>query len=152
MKKLFTTILNNKRSENFITVLVILNILVFNCGAEDVFSSLTVQLFDIFSCIMFTAEYAMRVAILEKPKDFFRPMLMMDLIAILPYFITILPCRTAFFKLISSCSDFYPTKIIESVLILITIGIHGLFMDLVAPWGVKYMERKGIKLPFGSCN
>lgn len=149
MKKLLTKILNNKCSEKFIIALVILNILVFCCGLEDWFANYWyVQLFDQFSMVIFTAEYAMRVVILEKPRDAFRPLLFMDLLAILPYYLAFLPFKTTFLRLISGYGDFYPAatfgRIIDSIILIIGVGIHGLIIDVFVPAFIKFSKKKAL--------
>ncbi len=150
MKKRITSILSSilehKFSENFITVLVILNIIVFYCGGDELLNNDSwVVAFDMFSMIAFTVEYGMRVAILEKPMDFFKPMLFLDFLSILPYYLILLPYKTTFIRLITGCGDFSPTnfsgKLLEPIIIFIVAGVHGLIADVGVPVCVKVMRR-----------
>lgn len=147
MKKRLTSILNNKHSERFIIALLVLNIIVFYCGVDKLFTNYWyIQVFDQFSMVIFTLEYLMRVAILNKPKDIFKPLLMMDLLAILPYYLVCLPFKTTFLRIITGYGDFYPAatfgRIIDSISVIICAGIHCLVIDMVAPAFVKYMKSK----------
>lgn len=146
MKKHITSILNNKHSERFIIVLVVLNILVFYCGCDKFFNNyLYIQMFDQLSMVIFTVEYICRVSILTRPKDLFRPMLLMDLIAILPYYLAFLPFKTTFLRIISGYGDFYPTatfgRIVDSIIVIIGAGIHGLIIDVFAPAFIKFINK-----------
>lgn len=146
MKKRITSILNNKLFERFIIVLVVLDIIVFYSGVDKFFTNcLYVQIFDQFSMVIFTIEYLFRIAIISKPKEMFRPLLLMDLAAILPYYLAFLPFKTTFLRLISGYGDFYPTatfgKIIDSVIVIISAGIHGLIIDVFAPAFIKLINK-----------
>lgn len=146
MKKHIISILENRHSERFIIVLVILNILVFYCGCDKFFTNyLYIQIFDQFSMVIFTIEYICRISILTRPKDLFRPMLLMDLIAILPYYLAFLPFKTTFLRIISGYGDFYPaatfSKIIDSIIVIICAGIHGLIIDLFMPVFIKFVNK-----------
>lgn len=146
MKKHITSVINNKHSERFIIVLVILNILVFYCGIDNFFANYSyIQIFDQFSMIVFTLEYILRVSIINRPREILRPMLLMDLIAILPYYLAFLPFKTTFLRIISGYGDFYPAatfgKIIDSVIVIICAGIHGLIIDLFMPVFIKFINK-----------
>lgn len=152
MKKLITSILDNKYSENFIIALIILNIVVFYCGVDQLFTNyIYVQIFDWFSMVIFTLEYVLRVSIVTRPRDIFKPLLLMDLLAILPYYLVFLPFKTTFFRIITGYGDFYPAamvgRIIDSVIVVVSVGIHCLIIDVVAPFLIKFMRRKGINFP-----
>lgn len=152
MKKLITSILENKHSENFIIALIILNIVVFYCGVDQLFTNdIYVQIFDWFSMVIFTVEYILRVSIVTRPRDIFKPLLLMDLLAILPYYLVFLPFKTTFFRIITGYGDFYPAamvgRILDSVTVVISVGIHCLIIDVIAPALIKVMKRKGIQLP-----
>ena len=94
---------------------------------------------------IFTIEYIMRVSIISKPKDILRPMLLMDLIAILPYYLAFLPFKMNFLRLLTGYGDFYPAatfgRIIDAISVLICAGIHWIIADLVAPAFVKFMKK-----------
>lgn len=147
MKKRITSILNNKRSERFIIVLLVLNIIVFYCGVDELFTNyLYVQIFDYFSMVIFSIEYIFRVVVVEKPKDILKPLLLMDLLAILPYYLAFLPFKTTFLRLLSGYGDFYPAatfgRIIDSIVVIISVGIHGLIIDVMVPAFVKYSKKR----------
>jgi hypothetical protein len=145
VKKHITSFIENKKTDRFIIVLLILNIIVFNCGVENHCAGCIVAIFDYFSMLIFTMEYILRVSIVKKPKEIFRPMLLMDLIALLPYYLAFLPFKLNFLRLITGCGDFYPAaglgRIIDAVSLLICAGVHWIIVDLVAPAFVKLMKK-----------
>lgn len=146
MKKHIISFINNNRTDRFILVLLFLNIIVFNLGAEKLFTNyIYIQIFDCFSMIIFTIEYFLRLSILRRPKDIFRPMLLMDLIALLPYYLAFLPCKLNFLRLITGWGDFYPAagigRILDACSLLICAGTHWIIADLVAPAFVKYLNK-----------
>lgn len=141
MKKNITShissIIENKKTDRFIIVLLILNIIVFNCGVENYCAGTFVTIFDYFSMVIFTIEYILRVSILKSAKGIFRPMLLMDLIALLPYYLAFLPFKLNFLRLITGCGDFYPAaglgRIIDAISLLIFAGFHWILVDLIVP-------------------
>ena len=143
---ILTLILNNKFSERFITILVILNIAVFYCGIDGIIGNdAYIVAFDLFSMIIFTVEYAMRLAILKNPLDFLRPMLFLDLLSILPYYLILLPYKTTFIRLFTGCGDFVPTgnvgRLLDPLIIVISAGVHGLIADVGIPVCVRVMKK-----------
>lgn len=145
MKKIITSFINNEKTDRFIIVLLILNIIVFNCGVENYCPGFIVAIFDFFSMIIFTVEYILRVSILKSAKGIFRPMLLMDLIALLPYYLAFLPFKLNFLRLITGCGDFYPTaglgKIIDAISLLVFAGFHWILMDLIIPFCKKLIKK-----------
>lgn len=140
-----SSFIENKKTDRFIIVLLILNIIVFNCGVENYCPGFIVAIFDYFSMVIFTVEYILRVSILKSPKGIFRPMLLMDLIALLPYYLAFLPFKLNFLRLVTGCGDFYPAaglgRIIDAVSLLIFAGVHWIIVDLVAPAFIKLIKR-----------
>lgn len=149
MKKFITShikpIIENEKTDRFIIVLLILNIIVFNCGVENHCAGAFVTIFDYFSMVIFTLEYILRVSILKNVKSIFRPMLLMDLIALLPYYLAFLPFKLNFLRLITGCGDFYPAaglgRIIDAISLLIFAGFHWILMDLIIPAGKKLFKK-----------
>ena len=146
MKKNIELIINHRFTERFIIIMVILNIIVFNFGAEDFFTNgWYVQAFDIFSMVVFTFEYIFRASIVSKIKDIFKPMLLLDFFVLLPYYLAFLPFKTTFLKLLSGYSDFYPIttfgRIADSLSVIICAGVHGLIMDLFVPAFIKFRDK-----------
>lgn len=145
MKKTITSFIKNEKTDRFIIVLLILNIIVFNCGVENYCATSFVTIFDYFSMMIFTVEYILRISILRRPKDIFRPMLLMDLIALLPYYLAFLPFKLNFLRLITGCGDFYPAaglgRIIDAISLLIFAGFHWILMDLIIPACRKLVKK-----------
>lgn len=145
MKKIITSFIENEKTDRFIIVLLILNIIVFNCGVENYCAGTFVTIFDYFSMSIFTVEYILRVSILKSAKGVFRPMLLMDLIALLPYYLAFLPFKLNFLRLITGCGDFYPAaglgRIIDAISLLIFAGFHWILMDLIIPACKKLFKK-----------
>lgn len=145
MKKIITSFIENEKTDRFIIVLLILNIIVFNCGVENYCPGFIVAIFDYCSMVIFTVEYILRVSILKSAKGAFRPMLLMDLIALLPYYLAFLPFKLNFLRLITGCGDFYPAaglgKIIDAISLLIFAGFHWILVDLIVPACKKLIKK-----------
>lgn len=143
MKKRITSILNNKFTDNFIIALILINIIVFNFGLEDTLSGTLVQVFDIFSMIVFTLEYGLRVSVINRLLDLLKPRLVFDLLALLPYYLVFLPFKTTFLKLISAYSDLLPATFgaLDAAIVIISIGIQDILMDLAIPCFVKIAAK-----------
>ena len=145
MKKHITSFIKNEKTDRFIIVLLILNIIVFNCGVENYCLGIIVTIFDYCSIIIFTIEYILRISILKSAKGIFRPMLLMDLIALLPYYLAFLPFKLNFLRLITGCGDFYPAaglgKIIDAISLLIFAGFHWIIVDLIVPACKKLIKK-----------
>lgn len=97
MKNLAEKILNNKGFEYLILGLILLNLGAFilqsDVNINRRFNSLFVKL-EIISVIIFSIEYVIRLISLKRFKDAFRPMILIDLMAILPFYISFLTVNT----------------------------------------------------------
>lgn len=83
-------------------MLIFLNLTVFILDTinsfHDAFSSY-IKAFEIFSIAIFTLEYILRLFALEKFKDLFKPMMIIDFWAIFPYYLSFCPINTIFLRI-----------------------------------------------------
>jgi len=97
------------------------------------------------SMVICTVEYIFRISIVSKIKDIFKPMLLLDFIVLLPYYLAFLPFKTTFLRLISGYGDFYPVttfgKIIDSITVIACAGVHAIIVDLFAPAFIKFIKK-----------
>ena len=81
--------------------LIVLNLTVYVLDSISGFHSLFndwIRRFEVFSIIVFTVEYIMRVITLERVKDLFKPMLVIDLLAILPFYLSFCTVNAVFLR------------------------------------------------------
>jgi len=106
MKKRINIILNSLYVERFLITLICLNIFVFIFETDKTFSSyfhFYIKYFEAFSIVMFSIEYALRVLALDKFKDIFKPMMIVDLLAILPFYLSFTSVNTVVFRALRLC-------------------------------------------------
>ena len=93
--------LNNHRVEKFILGLIVLNLLVFVLDSMQSFHnafSLYIRWFEAISIGIFTIEYILRLFTLKHFKDVFKPMMLIDLMAVLPYYLEFCTVNTIFLR------------------------------------------------------
>lgn len=102
MKKLIRNFLDNKYVENSIMTLIVLNLIVFILDSMVSFHNKFcdfVHIFKLVSVIIFTIEYILRVFSLERFKDVFKPMMLVDFFAVAPYYISFVTVNTIFLRI-----------------------------------------------------
>lgn len=90
IKKRLKEFINNHIVEKFIMVLIILNLIFYILDTMQSFHMVFgnfVSQFEVISIIIFTVEYICRVLALDKFTDIFKPMMLIDLFAILPFYL-----------------------------------------------------------------
>lgn len=95
-------VIENHHVEKFIMILIILNLMTYVLDTMQSFHSIFgnwVQRFEILSIMIFTVEYICRVITLDKFKDIFKPMMLIDLFAILPYYLAFCTINTIFLRI-----------------------------------------------------
>jgi voltage-gated potassium channel len=101
LKKSIANFLENRYVDNFLTGLILLNLIVFIFQTDvdfyNKFKSLIVE-FQFFSIIIFTVEYALRLITLDKFKDIFKPMMVIDFLAVFPYYLAFVSVNTLFLR------------------------------------------------------
>lgn len=103
MKKNIKKFLNNQYVEQFLIILILLNITIFIFETDSTFYShfsIYIQNFEFFSIIAFSVEYVLRVASLEKIRYIFRPLMLVDLFAILPFYLSFAKINTTIFRIV----------------------------------------------------
>lgn len=101
MKKYINLALNNQYTERFLIILILLNIFVFIFETDKVFYShfcVYIHFFEMFSIIVFSFEYILRAFSLNDIKDLFKPLMIIDLLAILPFYLSLTKVNTIFFR------------------------------------------------------
>lgn len=103
MKKQINLILNNQYVEKFLIILILLNILIFIFETDTTFYthfSNYIQSFELFSIIIFSIEYILRIVSIEKIKYLFKPLMIVDLLAILPFYLSFAKINTTIFRVL----------------------------------------------------
>lgn len=101
MKQQIRNILTNKYVDNFLIVLILLNFVVFIFQTDvNFYNSYKIYIanFELVSITIFTVEYILRVISLEKFKDIFKPMMIVDFFAIFPYYMSFVTVNTVFLR------------------------------------------------------
>lgn len=89
MKKKITLIL--EKSEKPILLLILLNLVVFTLDSMSFFHTNFndyVRRFEVFSIVIFTIEYVLRVLTINSVKDLFEPMMLIDFFAVAPFYLS----------------------------------------------------------------
>lgn len=88
MKKKITLIL--EKSEKPTLILIVLNLVVFILDSMNSFHTNFndyIRKFEVFSIVIFTVEYMLRVLTINNLKDLFKPMMLIDFFAVAPFYI-----------------------------------------------------------------
>lgn len=90
MKKQIDNFLNNKICEMFLVLIIIINIICLGFETDKTiylhYKTLFNQI-ELISVIIFTIEYILRLISMEKLKDALKPLMIIDLFAILPFYL-----------------------------------------------------------------
>jgi len=103
MKEQIRKILANKYVDNFLIALILLNFLIFIFQTDAIFYNRFkdyINNFEFYSIIIFTFEYFLRVISLEKLKDIFKPMMIVDFLAVFPYYMSFVTVNTIFLRVL----------------------------------------------------
>jgi len=106
MKKRINLFLNNQYVEQFLIILILLNIFVFIFETDKTFSyhfSLYVKNFELLSIIIFSIEYSLRILALDRFKNIFKPLMVIDMLAILPFYLSFTSINTVIFRVLRLC-------------------------------------------------
>lgn len=101
MKEQVQKILENKYVDNFLISLILLNFIVFIFQTDTNFYNTYqnfINKFELISIIIFTIEYLLRVFSLNKFKDIFKPMMIVDFLAVFPYYMSFVTVNTIFLR------------------------------------------------------
>src|SRR5574344_266872 len=101
MKKQIKKILNNTKFEKFIILLIVLNLAVFTLQTDASINKRFYQFFngfEIFCVAIFSVEYLMRVFTIKKIKDIFNFYMVVDFLAIAPFYLSFLSVNTTILR------------------------------------------------------
>lgn len=101
MKQQIRNFLANKYVDNFLIGLILLNFIVFIFQTDvNFYNSYKIYIakFELISIIIFTIEYILRIISLEKLKDIFKPMMIVDFLAVFPYYMSFVTVNTIFLR------------------------------------------------------
>ncbi len=102
LKNKINNIINNQIFEKSIFILIVLNLIVFIMDSVNSFHnmfSIQIKYFELFSIIIFTIEYLLRVIACNNFKDLFKPMMLIDFFAVIPYYLSFCPVNTVFLRI-----------------------------------------------------
>lgn len=83
--------LNNQVFEKSILILILLNLIIFILDSINGFHNLFnnyIHRFEVFSIYIFTIEYILRVLSVKNFKDIFKPLMLIDLLAVAPFYLS----------------------------------------------------------------
>ncbi len=103
MKREIQNFLENKYIDNFLIGLILLNFTVFIFQTDVNFYNsykFYIEKFELISIVIFTFEYIMRIISLEKFKDIFKPMMIVDFLAVFPYYLSFISINTVFLRIL----------------------------------------------------
>ncbi len=101
VKRSVSRFLSNRIVEGFLLTLILLNILAFILESDKYLFSVAKGYFfyfEIFSISVFTIEYLLRLFTIRKIASFFRPLLLLDLIVILPFYLSFMTTDLRFLR------------------------------------------------------
>lgn len=103
MKKKIKKILNNPTICKFLIFLILANLAIFIADTDANFShkySNIIYYFEIISITIFTIEYSLRIISLDKLEDVFKPLMIVDLLAILPFYLSFIKINAIFLRVL----------------------------------------------------
>lgn len=103
MKNKIQKFLADKYVDNFLIGLILLNFIVFIFQTDNSFYSTFktyINAFELFSMIIFTIEYFLRILSLNNWRDMFKPMMVVDFLAILPFYLSFVTVNTIFLRIL----------------------------------------------------
>ncbi len=101
VKRSVSRFLSNRIVESFLLTLILLNILAFILESDKYLFKVANSYFfyfEIFSISIFTIEYLLRLFTIRKWVSFFRPLLLLDLIVILPFYLSFMTTDLRFLR------------------------------------------------------
>ncbi len=101
MKDKIQKFLANKYVDNFLIGLILLNFIVFIFQTDISFYNhykVIINKFELVSIIIFTIEYFLRVISIDKISSLFKPMMIVDFLAVFPYYMSFVTVNTVFLR------------------------------------------------------
>lgn len=103
MKEKIQKFLENKYVDNFLISLILLNFILFIFQTDmDFYHKFKdyINIFEFCSIIIFTIEYFLRILSLQSFKELFKPMMVVDFLAVFPYYLTFVTINTIFLRIL----------------------------------------------------
>ena len=103
MKKYIENFLNNKFVEIALMVLILLNLIAFILQTDVNINSkfsLFFNVFEVFSVVIFTVEYLLRLISVKNFKEIFSAYMIIDFVAIAPFYLSFVTVNTMFLRTI----------------------------------------------------
>jgi len=103
VKRKIEFLLENETLNKFLVFLILANLSVFILDTDIRIHNNyknVIYYFDIFSIVFFSIEYSLRVFILDNIKDIFKPLMIIDLLAILPFYLSFIKINTVFLRVL----------------------------------------------------
>lgn len=103
MKRQINLFLENKYVEKFLIALILLNIFVFIFETDSTFYTHFanyIKFFELFSILIFSVEYVLRIIAIDKIQNILKPMMIVDLLAILPFYLSFAKINTTIFRVL----------------------------------------------------
>jgi len=103
MKKKINNFLENEITSKFLIFLILTNLVIFIAITDVDFRhkySTLIAYIELVSVLIFSVEYILRVIVLDKFKDIFKPLMIIDLLAILPFYLSFIKINTIFLRIL----------------------------------------------------
>ncbi len=103
MKEKIRKFLENTYVDNFLIGLILLNFIVFIFQTDVNFYNTFkdyIEKFELASIVIFTIEYFLRVISVSKLKEIFKPMMIVDFLAVFPYYLSFITVNTVFLRIL----------------------------------------------------
>ena len=103
MKKKINGFLENAITCKFLIFLILSNLAVFIADTDTSFDhtySTIIYYFEATSVVIFSIEYILRILCLDKIKDILKPLMIIDLLAILPFYLSFIKINTIFLRIL----------------------------------------------------
>ncbi|MCM1338456.1 MAG: ion transporter [Muribaculaceae bacterium] len=103
MKEKIQKFLENKYVDNFLISLILLNFILFIFQTDMNFYSRFkdyINIFEFCSIFIFTIEYFLRVLSIKNFRELFKPMMLVDFLAVFPYYLTFVTINTIFLRIL----------------------------------------------------
>lgn len=101
MKKKINKFLENTTTCKFLIFLILANLAIFIADTDKSFNynySTAIYYFEVISVAIFSFEYILRILSLDRIKDILKPLMIVDLIAILPFYLSFIKINTIFLR------------------------------------------------------
>ena len=116
MKKIIDNLLNNRFFEIPLVVLIVLNLIMFIIQTDSNINAhfqKQFYYFEVFSVSIFSIEYILRIIVIKNYKEIFKPIMIVDLMAILPFYLSFITFNATFLRVFRLFKLFKIAKIIR---------------------------------------